>query len=240
MSTVRSGSIGFVANVKAEERLTTVSVCLNYQELRERSLLLGEFVKVRSGIYYRREEKTYLGMVTRAYYRPVAYADHERSLALGRLNNQALDEHAVRQMNFLHFDVAILGQYEVEQGRYEFFSSTRVVPSLIDVSVEFLEEDELLHLINVTLETDVTARDDLGEMIDIGALQYGSSPSHKMEAVKKSINVHSFVGRRTANFGKTGFGKSNENKVIVSVVTNYYPDTSFLIFDLNQSKNSRQ
>lgn len=42
-----------------------------------------------------------------------------------------------------------------------------------------------------------------------------------------------FVGKRTANFGKTGFGKSNENKVILTLLAHAFPEVGMLILDQN-------
>lgn len=231
MSNTKKKTIGFVTDVKTDQRRTMVSVVLNYQELRSSELLLGQFIKVASGLYYKELEKTYLGMVTRAYYKPVAYNEHARSLALGHLNDEPLDEHAVRQMNFLHYDIAILGHYEANNGQYSFYPSTRSVPSLIDISIEHLPDEELHELINVTLNHDAGNED--AKQVALGFLQYGSNPDLCFTGVEKLVDVKPFSNSRTANFGKTGFGKSNENKAIVTLVAKNYPDTAFLVFDLN-------
>ena len=225
----REGKVGFVSGVETKDGQTLLTIILNYQELRDKPLLLGEFLFLKSGQYYREDVRNYLVLVTDAFYRPVAYQDHARALALGHLNEDGLDENAIRQMNFLHYQVAILGVVDHSEKAAKFYPNTRTVPSLIDVAVEFVADTELQELINVSIAPEQSTKAD----VPLGYLQYGSAPEQARRDVHKYIDVKNFLGRRTANFGKTGLGKSNENKVILCLVKQRFPKTSALILDLN-------
>lgn len=225
--------IGFVTGVRRDSRFTSITVVLSYEELERSPLLLGEFLKVESGTYYPRQKRTFLGMVTKAYYAPIERDEYARDLALGHLNQEKLDESARRRIDFLHYDIALLGSYELKEGKYAFYPSTRNVPSLIDVQVSPVPDRELKALVNTSLKEDAPEAETSGHLIGLGWLRYGSEASGERKGIEKLIDPKLFVGRRTGNFGKTGFGKSNENKVIVSLVAKFFPETAFLILDLN-------
>ncbi len=232
-----SNPIGFVSDVYTRNGKTYLSLVLNYKELEANALMLGEFIKVRTGTHYHpQNEKYYLGMVTSSRYSPITYDKYREALALGKLNEAELDEHSVKNINFLHYDIVILGEYENQKGQYRFFASTRFVPSLVDIQVHKLSEDELKALINVSLRQEGTGQ----EQNVLGYLRIGSSLQGIYEKVYKTVNIENFHGRRTANFGKTGFGKSNENKVILTLLKKRYPKMGVLIFDLNGEYASQQ
>lgn len=225
-------ALGFVSNIFTKDGKTYVTLVLNYEELRETPLMLGEFVKVKTGAYYKGNDNAYLGLVTASQYRPVTYDKFQEALALGRLNQLPPDENTVKNINFLHYDVVILGSYTLGKSeQYKFYPSTRHVPSLIDVMVSRLEEKETQALINVSIQTDLTQQE--AHFTDLGFLRVGSSPTGEYKNIKKQVDISSFRGKRTANFGKTGFGKSNENKVVLTLLKKTYPKMGMLIFDLN-------
>ncbi|MBV6397251.1 MAG: hypothetical protein HFACDABA_02859 [Anaerolineales bacterium] len=225
-------ALGFVSNIFTKDGKTYVTLVLNYEELRETPLMLGEFVKVKTGAYYKGNDNVYLGMVTASQYRPVTYDKFQEALALGRLNQLPPDENTVKNINFLHYDIVILGSYTSNKGeQYKFYPSTRHVPSLIDVVVSHLEEKEMQALINVSIQTDLSPQEI--HLTDLGFLRIGSAVTGEYKNIKKQVDISSFRGKRTANFGKTGFGKSNENKVVLTLLKKTYPKIGMLIFDLN-------
>jgi hypothetical protein len=232
-------ALGFVSNIFTKDGKTYVTLVLNYEELRETPLMLGEFVKVKTGAYYKGNDNVFLGMVTASQYRPVTYDKFQEALALGRLNQLQPDENTVKNINFLHYDIIILGSYIVEKdGNYKFYPSTRHVPSLIDVTVSRLEDKELQVLINVSIQADDTSQQTSqaqqdAHITNLGFLQIGSSPAGEYKNIKKQVDISNFRGKRTANFGKTGFGKSNENKVVLTLLKKTYPNMGILIFDVN-------
>lgn len=225
-------TLGFVANIYTKDGKTYVTLVLNFEELRETPLMLGEFVKVKTGAYYKGNDNVYLGMVTASQYRPVTYDKFQEALALGRLNQLPPDENTVKNINFLHYDIVILGSYTSNKDeQYKFYPSTRHVPSLIDVMVSRLDEKEMQALINVSIQTDLSPQEI--HITDLGYLRIGSASTGEYKNIKKQVDISSFRGKRTANFGKTGFGKSNENKVVLTLLKKTYPKMGMLIFDLN-------
>lgn len=232
-------SVGFVVDIRTENGRTYLTLALDYRELKTSALRMGQLVRVHTGEYYG-AKSDYLGMVTDCFYRPITYSDHAQALALKNLNKDrgqgGLDEHTAKNINFLHYEIVILGRYTFEDHRsgssaVTFYPSTRFVPSLLDTSVSTLTKEQLEPLINVSLRP--TNYSQQHHRIDIGYLRVGSDDEGKFPEVKKYVDVDNFHGRRTANFGKTGFGKSNENKVVLLLLKYYFREAGMLIFDLN-------
>jgi hypothetical protein len=221
--------IGFVVNIYTKDGKTYLTVVLNYRELQKNPLMLGEFVQVSSGEYHGRATSAkYLGMVTASEYRPVTYNKHAEALALKNINNLEIDEQMTKNINFLHYDIVLLGEFEDSGVSLSFYPSTRRVPSLLDVCVYRLPNDLLQKLVNSSIASQSGSIN-----ATLGHLRIGSSPNGEVREVAKQVDVSNFHGRRTANFGKTGLGKSNENKVILCLLKHHFPEMGMLIFDLN-------
>jgi hypothetical protein len=226
-------AIGFVSNIATRDGKTYTTLVLNYEELRDNPLILGEFVKVKTGAYYKGNDNTYLGMVTASQYRPITYDKFQEALALGRLNQLQPDENTVKNINFLHYDIVLLGSYTYsDKEPFKFYPSTRQIPSLIDITISHLESKELQVLVNASIQVE-TNNSKKSFLTNIGFLRIGSAASGEHKSVTKQVDISNFRGKRTANFGKTGFGKSNENKVILTLLKQNYPKMGMLIFDVN-------
>jgi hypothetical protein len=221
--------IGFVVNIYTKDGKTYLTVVLNYRELQKNPLMLGEFVQVSSGEYHGRATSAkYLGMVTASEYRPVTYNKHAEALALKNINNLEIDEQMKKNINFLHYDIVLLGEFEDSGVSLSFYPSTRRVPSLLDVCVYRIPNDLLQKLVNSSIASQSGSIN-----ATLGHLRIGSSHKGEVREVMKQVDVSNFHGRRTANFGKTGLGKSNENKVILCLLKHHFPEMGMLIFDLN-------
>jgi len=221
--------IGFVVNIYTKDGKTYLTVVLNYRELRDNPLMLGEFVQVSSGKYHGEATRIkYLGMVTASEYRPVTYNKHAEALALKNINDLEIDEQMAKNINFLHYDIVLLGEFEDSGVNLSFYPSTRRVPSLLDVCVYRIPNDLLQKLVNSSIASQSGSIN-----ATLGHLRIGSSHKGEVREVMKQVDVSNFHGRRTANFGKTGLGKSNENKVILCLLKHHFPEMGMLIFDLN-------
>ena len=222
--------IGFVRNIKTEKSKTYLTLVLNNEELEEHSMQIGEFLGVDSGVILNKNHTQYLGRLEKVIYKPIEIIDYERPLALSKLNNEILDERSLLSINFMHYEICLLGEIKNENGILKYYPSTRNVPTLVDIGVRRLSNDELQKVVNLSLVDD---NEKSKNEYCIGNLQYGSHIDLTNESVIKNIDINNFIKKRTANFGKTGFGKSNENKVLISLLANKFEDLSMLIFDIN-------
>ncbi|MBT9260364.1 MAG: DUF87 domain-containing protein [Clostridiales bacterium] len=227
--------VGVVVESRRQKYWTELVVLLTPEDLRkskDRGLFLGEFVKVvvQEGGYPR----YFIGLVTDAFYAAVANPDYVRDLAQGHMNDehfQSKDPWIQRQVNFLHHRIILLGTYEEKSEGFFFRPSTRVVPPILHAEVRRFTPDELKKIVAMTIERPETSKPKAE--IGLGHLCYGSEPDGVIPTAVKPVDPSLFKGRRTANFGKTGYGKSNENKVIITLVAHAFPDVGFLILDLN-------
>ncbi len=222
--------IGFVRDVRRDRGMVIVSVALVHDEVVEDAPLLGEFVVVKSG---RRDSRhhpvKYLGMVADARYSPIAHKGYDRDLALVRLNSEEVDRTAKEQINFMEYDIVLLGLFDRKQ-RDKLNPGVRFMPSLVDAQVERMDADEAERLLSLRF---VDASRQSGVTVAFGHLAYGTDPEGEVRSAKKFVSASFFQAKRTANFGKTGTGKSNENKIIITLLAAQDHDASFLIFDAN-------
>ncbi len=220
--------IGVVVASRRNGPWTEVVLVLTPEELdRGERLLLGEFVRVSF------DEKDYVGMVLDGYYEPVATADPTYELALAHVNQVDLereDPWARKRINFYHHRIAILGRV-LEKG--DFAPSTRLLPPVVEARVYRMDERELGRLLAAEVKAQGKGEREEKRRYAFGHLAYGLEEKGEHPEAVKEVDPQLFVGKRTANFGKTGFGKSNENKVILTLLAHAFPEVGMLILDQN-------
>lgn len=231
--------VGFVKDIHWENGQVFVTVALIHEEVEQKAPLLGELVWVESGRKDRKGKPVqYLGMVVNARYSPIAHKEYDRDLGLAHLNKEKLDITAKEQINFMEFDVTLLGLFDREKAEKreeklvykQLNPGVRFMPSLVGAEVKRLTEEEA----GMMLALSFGQRLEEGKTpVVFGYLAYGTDPEGERKEALKFVSASLFQANRTANFGKTGTGKSNENKILVTLLAYYYPETAFLIFDAN-------
>jgi DNA helicase HerA-like ATPase len=220
--------IGVVVASRRNGPWTEVVLVLTPEELdRGERLLLGEFVQVSF------DKKDYVGMVLDGYYEPVATANPTYELALAHVNQVDLereDPWARKRINFYHHRIAILGRV-LEKGG--FAPSTRLLPPVVEARVYRMDEGELGRLLAAEVKAQGKGEREEKRRYAFGHLAYGLEEKGEHPEAVKEVDPRLFVGKRTANFGKTGFGKSNENKVILTLLAHAFPEVGMLILDQN-------
>jgi len=222
--------IGFVKDIRRANGQVFVTVALVHKEVEQKAPLLGEIVWVKSGRLDRKGRPVqYLGMVVNARYSPIAHKEYDRDLGLAHLNEENLDLAAKEQINFMEFDVALLGIFDRDQSK-KLNPGVRFMPSLVGTEVQRLNEEEAGDMLTFRF---MEGSAEGSPPVVFGHLAYGTDPEGERKKALKRVSASLFQAARTANFGKTGTGKSNENKIIVTLLAFYYPETAFLIFDAN-------
>ena len=226
-------TIGFVNDIRRKDAKQIVTVVLNYEELEDNKLVLGEFIVVKSGA-----ARKFLARVEDCYYAPVIISGDEANsaLATGHMNS-TMDESAAKRINFLHYDLALLGEISQEDGK--FFAGVREVPSLLDVEVYRPNQKELQQI----ADAKVPGGNGPVEPFRLGVLQYGTreaadgSPALPPFQVNIHFNIANLQAKRTAVFGKTGYGKSNLIKTLITLSHKVSEEakqkTAQLVFDVN-------
>ncbi len=222
--------IGFVKDIRRKDGQVFVTVALVHAEVEQQAPLLGELLWVESGRLDRKGMPVrYLGMVVNARYSPIAHKEYDRDLGLAHLNEEKLDRTAKEQINFMEFDVTLLGLFDRNLPD-KLNPGVRFMPSLVGAEVKRLDEEEAGAMLALRFER--RSEEEKAPVV-FGHLSYGTDPEGERREALKHVSASLFQANRTANFGKTGTGKSNENKIIVTLLAHYYPETAFLIFDAN-------
>lgn len=231
--------VGFVKDIHWENGQVFVTVALVHEEVEQKAPLLGELVWVESGRKDRKGKPVqYLGMVVNARYSPIAHKEYDRDLGLVHLNKEKLDTTAKEQINFMEFDVTLLGLFDREKAEKreeklvykQLNPGVRFMPSLVGAEVKRLTEEEAGMMLALSFGQRL---EEEKAPVVFGYLAYGTDPEGERKEALKFVSASLFQANRTANFGKTGTGKSNENKILVTLLAYYYPETAFLIFDAN-------
>lgn len=212
--------VGFVNNIFKKGWKQLLTVVLNYEELLDKPVL-GAFLFVKDG------QRHLLARVESAYYAPVLVDNYSQPLAMGAMNNRETDESTLRSVNFMHYDLALLGEIELEGGR--FLAGVRNVPSLLDAKVYAPDKEELQKVVAAKIPSE----EENEKPFKIGALQYGTSDAYTPAGIEIRFDSANLWPKRTAVFGKTGYGKSNLIKTLISVMNRYDNYTGQLIFDVN-------
>ncbi len=163
----------------------------------------------------------------------MATADPTYELALAHVNQVDLKEEdpwARKAINFYHHRIAILGKV-LEDG--VFAPSTRLLPPVVGARVYRMNERELGRLLAAEVKAQGKVEREEKRRYAFGHLAYGLEEKGEHPEAVKEVDPRLFVGKRTANFGKTGFGKSNENKVILTLLAHAFPEVGMLILDQN-------
>ncbi len=207
-------AIGFVNDIKRENSKQIVTVVLNYEELQSDKLILGEFIIMKSGA-----ARKFLSRVENCYYAPVALSKVEQNSAqsTGRLKNH-MDQSSVKYINFMHYDLGLLGEIPASGGK--FIAGIREVPSLMEVEIYRPDQRELQAIVDAKVPGDAGKV----QTFQLGLLQYGTresasgtGPALPDFPIKISFNVNNLHPKRTAVFGKTGYGKSNLIKTLIQL-----------------------
>ncbi len=212
--------IGFVNNIARRGWKQLVTVVLNYEELEEKPVL-GAFLFVKDG------QRDLLARVESAYYAPVLIGDYNQPLAMGVMNKRETDEPTVRSVNFMHYDLTLLGEMDLVTN--EFVAGIRNVPSLMDAKVFAPDGAELQNIVAAKIPSDTEG----SKPFRIGRLQYGASAAYTPPDVEISFDASNLWPKRTAVFGKTGYGKSNLIKTLIAVMNSHDNTVGQLIFDVN-------
>jgi energy-coupling factor transporter ATP-binding protein EcfA2 len=213
--------IGFVSNIYRESWRQLITMVLNYEELDQKPPL-GAFLIGRDG------QRRILARVEKVYYKPVLVQDYNRALAMGQLNQEKADETSVRSINFMHYDLVLLGEIDLGTGDYD--AGIRDVPSLMDIQFYLPDKEELQKIVSAKIPVE---EEEEQYPFKIGVLQYGTSDRYTPKGVDIEFNIANFFPKRTAVFGKTGYGKSNLIKTIIVLMNEHDDSVGQLILDVN-------
>lgn len=155
---------------------------------------------------------------------------YKEALRNSILSNRKVDDNYLNDTNFLSYKLKILGSVDLDSAK--FYSNVRTLPAISSLGVYIPTEEFMTKL----LKSAVMESDNSLSMFEIGSLCYGNVDKYTTDFYKKPIpvyfNASNILRKRTGFFGKSGYGKSNNVKIVVGMVATQF-GCSQLIFDTN-------
>ncbi|RLE42803.1 hypothetical protein DRJ16_04410, partial [Candidatus Woesearchaeota archaeon] len=201
-----------------------LEIVVAFQE-REKSPKLGEFLIIEETEFMRRK---LLARVEEFSYGDFQATKDERIRALVEKYvreitgvGRELSEEEKKALFFRHYILKILGEIDFENRRIR--TDYRILPELTSIC-RYPTPEEYKIITSAGLE-------DAVHPLPIGHLSIGESiKSFGEEKIKVIFDLEKFKNKRTAIFARTGYGKSNLCKLVVSLAS--LTGEGLLIFDM--------
>lgn len=225
--------VGRVMNLDLQSMGSFADVLVKRSDEQDAPLIVGQFISVLTS-----EDDTtcFLGRVES--FRPDQEPDLQLKKALKHEVNHKveMDNLYKDQSLYLNYRVRILGVCEDESGKIKFYSNVRSMPSVTSLYVAIPSSDFMSRLFQSAV-----GKSDDGRLaaFEIGTLKYGTFPEYTAKyygdknTVPVQFNAANLLRKRTAIFGKSGYGKSNTVKTVIGMMASQFPDCGQLIFDTN-------
>jgi hypothetical protein len=164
--------------------------------------------------------------------------DSKAALRQSKKSNIEVDELYSSDLLFLGYKCRLLGVCKIEQDRVKYYSNVRSMPSVHELEAAIPSAEFMKSLFMSAVEA--TDNSDANIIFELGFLRYGTNPDdtecYKVGSenqVPVQFNVSNMIRKRTAIFGKSGYGKSNNVKVCIGMIAKEKPNCGQLIFDTN-------
>lgn len=164
--------------------------------------------------------------------------DPKSAIRSSKKSKKGVDALYKEELLFLGYKCRLLGVCKIEEGRVKYFSNVRSMPSVHELSATIPSAEFMKSLFMSAVEA--TDNSDSNIIFELGFLRYGTNPDdtecYKVgteNQVPVQFNVSNMIRKRTAIFGKSGYGKSNNVKVCIGMIAKEKPNCGQLIFDTN-------
>ena len=223
--------VGQIYDIRTGANGATALALVKRTEASSTPLILGQYVIIN----IKDSEKVYLGRVESAE------PDFRNDLSIkegmrnSKDHDREFDAPYAKQAMYLSYKIMIMGICEAEpSGRLKFYSFLRELPSVTELTLAIPDADFLEFLFKSAIED---SEDGKLSSFEIGTLRYGTYPDYTKRYYNKEIpvefNAANLLRKRTAIFGKSGYGKSNTVKTVIGMMATKFPHCSQLIFDTN-------
>jgi ABC-type oligopeptide transport system ATPase subunit len=153
-------------------------------------------------------------------------------------SNQPIDDLYKSKMLYLAYKCRLLGICKDEDGKIKYYSSVRSLPDFHQLSPVIPSPEFMKKLFLSAVEA--SDNDDNPIIFELGYLKYGTNPDDTDcypigtdKQVQIQFNVSNLLRKRTAIFGKSGYGKSNTTKTVIGMIAKERPTCGQLILDTN-------
>lgn len=225
--------VGRVVNLDLQSMGSYAEVLVKRQSEQDSPLIVGQFISI---VIKDEDKSVFLGRVES--FKPDQEPDlHLKKALKHEVSHEVeMDKLYKDQSLYLNYRVRILGVCEDDGQNIKFYSNVRSMPSVTTLSAAIPSSNFMSRL----FQSAVGKTDD-GRMaaFEIGTLKYGTFPEYTKkfydgkDTVPVQFNAANLLRKRTAIFGKSGYGKSNTVKTVIGMMATRFPDCGQLIFDTN-------
>ena len=225
---------GSVLSFKLDNSGSTAKIVTPLDENGKSPISLGYFILLTSG----EDNIKYLGNVKELV--PLNNEAYEQSVIDSLRASQEIDDFHKdeKERNVLVYDVEILGVCKETEDGVEYYSSVRTLSQVNKMEIEIPSAEYMRKLLLFAVQKSDNESKDV--IFDMGVLKYGTFPGYSelyKEGSKNQVtikyNASNVLRKRTAVFGKSGYGKSNNNKVLIGMMSKEHPNCGQLILDTN-------
>lgn len=223
--------VGKIYDIRTDSQGAYALALVKRESAPETPLILGQYVLVE----IKDSPKYYLGRVEKI--EPDFRADIQikESMRNSTDHDRSLDTPYAKQALYLSYRIMIMGICEQDKsGVMKFYSFLRELPAVTELTLLIPDADFLEYLFKSAVEESEGGK---VASFEIGTLRYGTYPDYTKRYYGRDIpvefNAANLLRKRTAIFGKSGYGKSNTVKTVIGMMATKFPNCSQLIFDTN-------
>lgn len=224
-------NIGLIYDIRTDSNGASALALVKRKKAEETPLILGQYVLIE----IKNSEKVYLGRVEKAEPDFRDDLNVKESMRNSKDHDRKFDAPYSKQAMYLSYRIMIMGICEPDKnGRLKFYSFLRELPAVTELNLSIPDAAFLEFLFKSAIED---SEDGKLSSFEIGTLRYGTYPDYTKRYYQKEIpvefNAANLLRKRTAIFGKSGYGKSNTVKTVIGMMATKFPNCSQLIFDTN-------
>lgn len=231
--TKKHTEVGDIINIDLQSVGSFADALVKRKDEQDAPLIVGQFVSI---IVDALDEKIYLGRVES--FRPDYEPDLHLKKAMKQQSNHdvPLDKLYKTQTLYLNYRIRVLGICEDVNNKIKFHSNVRSMPSVTSLKVAIPSANFMERLFKSAVED---SEDGKLNSFEIGVMKYGTYPEYTEKfyggknTVPVQFNAANLLRKRTAIFGKSGYGKSNTVKTVLGMMATQFPNCGQLIFDTN-------
>lgn len=162
----------------------------------------------------------------------------KNSLRSSQQFSKEVDDLYKNNLLFVSYRCRMLGVCYDDTKAIKYYSNIRTYPAPTSLALYIPSNDFMNRLFATAVsQSDNDAKD---VIFELGKLQYGTDPQYtknyskaENNEVSVQFNATNLLRKRTAIFGKSGYGKSNTVKTVIGMMSTKHPNCGQLILDTN-------
>lgn len=223
--------IGSVFDLKLNNEGNFADVLVKRDSESESKLVMGQFIILKTDDV---EDRVLIGTVESE--NPDFNMDLKEALRNSQTFETPVDQHYRKKHLFTVYRCRMIGVCYIQPNEIKYYSNIRTYPAPTSLKL-YIPSNEFMN--NLFLSAVSKSDNEEADVIfEIGRLQYGTDPLYTKEysdknSVRVQFNATNLLRKRTAIFGKSGYGKSNTVKTVLAMMSTKHDSCGQLILDTN-------